>query len=63
MRLFQEGRWDEDGHVAELTIDLLLEDPLVRLLMASDRVDASALRALMTAIGKRISGEKTGSRA
>ena len=41
-----------DNH--ELTLTELLDDPMTRAVMAADRVDAAALKALLSAVARKL---------
>lgn len=47
------GDWSDPGHFIEPILPELLEDPLARLLMASDCMDAQWLRQFLIEIAKR----------
>ncbi len=56
------SRWFDPRAFAEVTLAELLENPLVRLLMSSDGVDAAQLRALLATMAKSADPPNGGSR-
>jgi len=52
------GRGWYPADFTELTLFQLLEDPVIRLLMSSDRVDPDELRALFTDLRARLTRDE-----
>jgi hypothetical protein len=53
-------RWFDPTAFAELTLEELLENPLVRLLMSSDGVEPGELRARLAMMAKSVRARSSG---
>jgi hypothetical protein len=55
-------RWFDPTAFAELSLEELLEDPLVRLLMSSGGAEPSELKAVLATMAKRARSSDSGKR-